>query len=265
MQFAECQCIIQCQAQEAMRFRLQHTLDVKELQGPGYSSGSGKLRHVVPLSHLHSAVVPPSRNLASCALCMPSKPGILKEEPLQDLKRILQELTSSDNNIPSVDLGKECSNGGRKSPSATMRNTMEAAARDSAPSIVEKDTVGRDPSCLHTGDPQSQGVTLPFTSLGGTSTFSAAPCRTFSPKKVSQEERYRERSPVHLLLTSPPGDLAAGPRASPEHRPSTRKAGSPEGADTVPQTSKSGPIYLVQKAWLGLFPAGTVSKLRTVS
>uniref|UniRef100_A0A672UB94 Coiled-coil domain containing 158 n=1 Tax=Strigops habroptila TaxID=2489341 RepID=A0A672UB94_STRHB len=29
LQFAECQCIIQCQEQEAMRFRLQHTLDVK--------------------------------------------------------------------------------------------------------------------------------------------------------------------------------------------------------------------------------------------
>ncbi|NXV51854.1 CD158 protein, partial [Uria aalge] len=29
MQFAECQCIIQCQEQEAMRFRLQHTLDIK--------------------------------------------------------------------------------------------------------------------------------------------------------------------------------------------------------------------------------------------
>ncbi|NXL44557.1 CD158 protein, partial [Podilymbus podiceps] len=29
MQFVECQCIIQCQEKEAMRFRLQHTLDVK--------------------------------------------------------------------------------------------------------------------------------------------------------------------------------------------------------------------------------------------
>ncbi|NWU68174.1 CD158 protein, partial [Pterocles burchelli] len=29
VQFAECQCIIQCQEQEAMRFRLQHTLDLK--------------------------------------------------------------------------------------------------------------------------------------------------------------------------------------------------------------------------------------------
>ncbi|NXH66106.1 CD158 protein, partial [Hydrobates tethys] len=253
LQFAECQCIIQCQEQEAMRFRLQHTLEVKELQGPGYSSASasGKLRHIVPLSHLHSAVMPPSQNLASCALHMPSKPGILKEEPLQDLKRILQELRSSDNDIPSVELGKDDSNGGRKSPLATMSNTVgcaavfslrsgpckrETAARDSATeSIMEKDTFGQDPSRLHTTKPQSQDVTLPFTSLGGASIFSAAPRYTSSPKKVSQDERYRDRSPVHLLLTAPPDDLAAGPSTSPEHRLSARKVGSPEGAATVPQ------------------------------
>ncbi|XP_076193817.1 LOW QUALITY PROTEIN: coiled-coil domain-containing protein 158 [Aptenodytes patagonicus] len=237
MQFAECQCIIQCQEQEAMRFRLQRTLDVKELQGPGYSpaSASGKLRHVVPLSHLHSAVMPPSLNLASCAPHMPSKPGILKEEPLQDLKRILQELTSSDNDIPSVALGKDDSSGGRKSPLATMRNTV-------------------DRSCLRTADLQSQDVTLPFTSLGGASIFSAAPRYTSFPKKVSQEERYRERSPVHLLLTAPPHDLAAGPSTSPEHRLSARKVGSPEGAAAVPQitsqpmeTSENTPRRLQNK------------------
>ncbi|XP_052668558.1 coiled-coil domain-containing protein 158 isoform X2 [Harpia harpyja] len=273
MQFAECQCIIQCQEQEAMRFRLQHTLDVKELQGPGYSSASasGKLRHIVPLSHLHSAVVSPSLNLASCAPPMLSKPGILKEEPLQDLKRILQELTRSDNDIPSVDLCNNDSNGGRKSPLATMRNTVdgasrgcaavfslrsdpckrETAARDStAESIVEKDTFGQDPSCLHTADRQPQGIT----SLGGASIFSAAPRYISSPKKVSREERYRERSPVHLLLTAPPDDLAAGPSASPEHRLSTRNAGSPEGAVTVLQitsqlmeTSQNTPRRLQNK------------------
>ncbi|XP_075606812.1 coiled-coil domain-containing protein 158 [Balearica regulorum gibbericeps] len=233
MQFAECQCIIQCQEQEAMRFRLQHTLDVKELQGPGYSSASasGKLRHMAPLSHLHSAVLPPSLNLPSCAPHMPSKPGILKEEPLQDLKRILQDLTSSDNDIPAVDLGKDDSNGRRKSPLATMRNTVETAARDSATeSITEKDTFRWDPSGLHTADLQSQDLTLPFTSLGSTSIFSAS-----SPKKVSQEERYRGRSPVHLLLTALPDDLAAGPSTSPEHGLSARKVDSPESAATVPQ------------------------------
>ncbi|XP_010076544.1 PREDICTED: coiled-coil domain-containing protein 158 [Pterocles gutturalis] len=240
VQFVECQCIIQCQEQEAMRFRLQHTLDLKELQGPGYSSSfaSGKLRNTVPLSHLHSAVVPPSLNLASCTLHMPSKPGILKEEPLQDLKRILQELTSSDNVVPSVDLGKkDSSGGGRKSTLATTRNTVETAARDSATeSIVENDTFVRDPSCLPAADLQSLNVTLPFTSPGGTSILSEAPHCTSSPKKVSQE-RYRERSPVHSLLTSPPDDLAAGPSTSPEHRPSMRRCGSTEGAAVVSQTS----------------------------
>ncbi|XP_074948498.1 coiled-coil domain-containing protein 158 [Phalacrocorax aristotelis] len=257
MQFAECQCIMQCQEQEAMRFRLQHTLDLKELQGPGYSSASAavKLRHMVPLSHLHSAVVPPSPSLAGCAPQMPSKPGILREEPLQDLKQILQELTSSGNDIPSVDLGKDDSNGGRKSASATVRNAVETAARDSATeSIMEKDTSRRDPSCLNTADLQSQDITLPVTSLGGASMFSAAPRHMSSPKKVSQEQRYRERSPVHLLLTAPPDDHAAGPSASPEHRLSPGKVGSPGGAATVPQitsqpmeTSETTPKRLQNK------------------
>ncbi|KFQ62582.1 Coiled-coil domain-containing protein 158, partial [Pelecanus crispus] len=132
---------------------------------------------------------------------------------------------------------------------------LETAARDSATeSIVEKDTSRRDPSCLHTANLQSQDVTLPFTSLGGASIFSAAPHYTSSPKKVSQEERYRERSPVHLLLTAPPDDLAAGPSTSPEHGPPSRKVGSPEGAATVPQitsqaveTSENTPRRLQNK------------------
>ncbi|XP_054248187.1 coiled-coil domain-containing protein 158 [Indicator indicator] len=217
-QFAEYQCIIQCQEQEAMRFRLQHTLDVKELQGPGYSSASasGKLRHVVPLSHLHSALLPPSLSLASCAFHMPSKPDILKEEPLQDLKRILQELTNSDNDIPTVDLGKGDSNGGEKPSLATMRNTV-------------------DPPCFNTADLQSQDITLPFISHGAAFIFSAAPCYISSLENVSQEQRHRAKSPVHMLLTSPPDDPAAAPRASPEHRVSTNNVGSPEAAPTAPQ------------------------------
>ncbi|XP_071664412.1 coiled-coil domain-containing protein 158 isoform X1 [Patagioenas fasciata] len=214
VQFAECQCIIQCQEQAAMRFRLQHTLDVKELQGPGYSSTSawGRRRHTTPLSQLRSAVLGSSR-----APRMPSKPGVLKEEPLQDLKRILQELTSSDNDIPTVDLGKSDSSGGRKSPLATVRNTV-------------------DPSCLRTADIQSQDVTLPFASPAGTSIFSAAPCHTSCSEMVSREERLRDKSPVHALLTSPRADAAAGPSASAEHRRRGRKCGSPGGA-AVPQTT----------------------------
>ncbi|XP_068797310.1 coiled-coil domain-containing protein 158 isoform X1 [Struthio camelus] len=254
MQFSECQCIIQCQEQEAMRFRLQHALNVKELQGPGYSSASasGKQRHVLPLPRQHSASVPPSVNLASCVPHMTSKPGILKEEPLRDLKRILQEL-SSDSEIPSVVLSKNDSDGGRTSPLATMRNIVDGASRECAAtfslrsdpckretpvrdsateSSMEQDTFSWDPLPLHTADLQSQDVSLPFTSTGGASIFLAAPRYTSSPKKISREERCKERSPVHSLLTTPADDLDAGPSASPERRPSLRKGGSPEGAAT---------------------------------
>lgn len=55
---------------------------------------------------------------------MLSKLSILKEELLQDLKRTPQELTSSDDNISSVDLGKNDSDGGKTSPLATIRNTV---------------------------------------------------------------------------------------------------------------------------------------------
>ncbi|XP_071600390.1 coiled-coil domain-containing protein 158 [Heliangelus exortis] len=217
MQFAEYQCIIQCQEQEAVLFRLQHTLNVKELQGPGCSSAAapGKLQHFVPLCCLHPPVLPPPLTWPSCLPPMPSKLGVLKEEPLQDLRRILQELTSSDSGSPSVGLGRDASSGGRSS--------QEEARRKAG-----------DPSCFHNAGLQPQDGTKPFTPLGGTS-ISAAPHCVASPKKLSQRHRHRERSPVHLLLTSPPDDLATGPSSSPEHRLSPRKVGSPEGAATVPQ------------------------------
>ncbi|XP_015681440.2 coiled-coil domain-containing protein 158-like, partial [Protobothrops mucrosquamatus] len=44
LQFAECQCIIQRQEQEMMRYKLQHTLEVKELQGPGHTVGSSSVK-----------------------------------------------------------------------------------------------------------------------------------------------------------------------------------------------------------------------------
>ncbi|XP_010211225.1 PREDICTED: coiled-coil domain-containing protein 158 [Tinamus guttatus] len=146
MQFSECQCIIQCQEQEAMRFRLQHALDVKELQGLGYSSAPapGRQRPVLPLPQQHAASGPPRLPPASGVPHMPPKLSILKEEPLRDLKKILQEL-SSDSEIPSVALSKNDSDGARTSPVATVRNTV-------------------DPLPLHIADLQSQDVSLPFTS-----------------------------------------------------------------------------------------------------
>ncbi|KAF2986942.1 hypothetical protein EK904_002073, partial [Melospiza melodia maxima] len=85
LQFAECQCIVQCQEQEAMQAAAHLGCESEclpgkcgpslsficfgELQGPGYSSASasGKLQHSVPWSHLLSAVWPHALHLPSSA------------------------------------------------------------------------------------------------------------------------------------------------------------------------------------------------------
>ncbi|CAM4547587.1 coiled-coil domain-containing protein 158 isoform X1 [Caretta caretta] len=251
MQFAECQCIIQCQEQEAMRFKLQHTLDVKELQGPGYTSGStsGKPRHIsLPLTHPHSNV-PSSQASPGFIPHMPPKPAIVKEDPLRDLKRLLQELRNTIDEIPSMVLSKNDSDGRRELSLATLRNTMDAASRepavtcslrqdiyskdtsvrDSAPEGgLGQDTFSREPLTLHVSDLEDQTVTLSFTPPASPSIFTAAPRYASSPKKFSQEERYKDRSPVHSLLTAPLDDLKAVPSTSADHRPSLRKSSSPE-------------------------------------
>uniref|UniRef100_A0A670ZUU8 Coiled-coil domain containing 158 n=1 Tax=Pseudonaja textilis TaxID=8673 RepID=A0A670ZUU8_PSETE len=81
--FAECQCIIQRQEQEVMRYKLQHTLDVK-----------------VSLS-FHGSF----KNISE-SLQMPSKLNYTKEDPLRDLKQLLQELRSTIDEIPSAILPK---------------------------------------------------------------------------------------------------------------------------------------------------------------
>eukprot|EP00069_Balaena_mysticetus_P015016 bmy_22465T0 len=67
LQFAECQDIIQRQEQESVRLKLQRTLDVKELKGPGYTSNSSvKPRLLQPSSAAHShSNVPSSQSAAS--------------------------------------------------------------------------------------------------------------------------------------------------------------------------------------------------------
>ncbi|XP_042196271.1 coiled-coil domain-containing protein 158 isoform X3 [Callorhinchus milii] len=42
LQFSDCQSVIQRQEQDFMRLKLQHALEIKELQGPGYNIGVGQ-------------------------------------------------------------------------------------------------------------------------------------------------------------------------------------------------------------------------------
>ncbi|XP_034527556.1 coiled-coil domain-containing protein 158 isoform X7 [Ailuropoda melanoleuca] len=195
LQFAECQDIIQRQEQESVRLKLQHTLDVKELQGPGYTSNTSvKPRLLQPSSATRShSNVPSSQSTASFLSHHSMKPNALKEDPTRDLKQLLQELRSVINEEPAVPLGKP-EEEEERTPSlgvsyvAVSNNSL----RDSTEGSKSSDTLSREPVTLHTGDLEDPSSCFTFPSTASPSVKNSA-SRSFhsSPKK----------SPVHSLLT----------------------------------------------------------------
>ncbi|XP_059953582.1 LOW QUALITY PROTEIN: coiled-coil domain-containing protein 158 [Mesoplodon densirostris] len=113
LQFAKRQDIVQRWEQEPVRLNLQHTLDVKELKGPGYTSNSSvKPCLLQPSFAAHSHSYVPSSQSAARFLshvivliqhC--TKPNT-KEYTTRDLKQLIQELRSMINGEPPVPLGK---------------------------------------------------------------------------------------------------------------------------------------------------------------
>ncbi|XP_076999219.1 coiled-coil domain-containing protein 158 isoform X3 [Tamandua tetradactyla] len=210
LQFAECQDIIQRQEQESVRLKLQHTLDVKELQGPGYtSSTSVKPRPIQSSSAIRShSNVPSSQSTSSFLSHHSMKPNTLKEDPTRDLKQLLQELRSVINDDPSVSLSKTEDDGRTTSLGAlddrvrdcitdsSLRSEIchrSNSVRDSIEGSKSSETPSREPATLHTGDLEEPSSCFTFPSTASPSVKNAA-SRSFhsSPKK----------SPVHSLLTS---------------------------------------------------------------
>ncbi|KAK9398633.1 coiled coil domain-containing protein [Crotalus adamanteus] len=244
LQFAECQCIIQRQEQEMMRYKLQHTLEVKELQGPGHTVGSSSVKqHYSSLPHSSSA--PSCQTFAGHISHIPSKLKYSKEDPLRDLKQLLQELRSTIDEIPSAILPQTESDSDPdlsstldfpSSESIGRRShdpCRDAAVRDLPSERTRgQETFSRDASNLRTADLEDQESTFPFTSVSQIS------ARYTSSKKPSLEDRYKDRSPVHSLLTAPLDDLKAAPVPSLERRSSLKKNNnSPEA--TTATTSRS--------------------------
>ncbi|XP_054967370.2 coiled-coil domain-containing protein 158 isoform X3 [Pan paniscus] len=214
LQFAECQDIIQRQEQESVRLKLQHTLDIKELQGPGYTSNSSlKPRLLQPASVTRShSNVPSSQSTASFLSHHSTKANTLKEDPTRDLKQLLQELRSMINEEPAVSLSKT-EEDGRTSLGAlyvavedrvrdcitesSLRSDMchrsINSLRDSTEGSKSSETLSREPVTLHAGDMEDPSGCFTFTSAASPSVKNSA-SRSFnsSPKK----------SPVHSLLTS---------------------------------------------------------------
>nr|XP_044985920.1 coiled-coil domain-containing protein 158 isoform X7 [Jaculus jaculus] len=215
LQFAECQDIIHRQEQESVRLKLQHTLDVKELQGPGYTSNSSmKPRLLQPTSATRShSNVPSSQSTASFLSHHSMKTNTLKEDPTRDLKQLLQELRSVINEEPAVPLSKSEDDGRGQSlgvlcvagddrvrdciTEASLRSELchrsNNSLRESTEGSKSSETLSREPVTLHAGDLEDPSSCFTFPSTVSPSVKNSA-SRSFnsSPKK----------SPVHSLLTS---------------------------------------------------------------
>ncbi|XP_060635356.2 coiled-coil domain-containing protein 158 isoform X2 [Anolis sagrei] len=256
MQFAECQCIMQQQEQEAMRFKLQHTLDVKELQGPGYilGSSSAKQRHCT-LPHSHPSSAPTSQGFADHVSLLASQSVLTTENPLRDLKQVLQELRSTVEEMPSANLPRRESDSDTDSITEGAINILdvsnrecigrrirelysrEAAVRDIPTDVTRgQDAFSREPSTLHAADLEDPTLSLPSSTTQAI--FSSTP-RCTSSKKPSPEERYKARSPVYSLLTAPLDDLKASSAPSLERRSSLKKSCSPEASASAASKNSS--------------------------
>ncbi|XP_042638015.1 coiled-coil domain-containing protein 158 [Orycteropus afer afer] len=255
LQFAECQDIIQRQEQESMRLKLQHTLDVKELQGPGYTSNSSvkpRLLQPSPAGRSHSNV-PSSQSTGSFLSHHSVKSNILKEDPTRDLKQLLQELRSVINDEPSMPLSKSEDDG--RTPSLgglyvavndTVRDCITESSlraeichrsnnslRNSSEGSKSSETLSREPATLHAGDLEDPSSCFTFPSTASPSMKNST-ARSFhsSPKK----------SPVHSLLTSSVEDSIGSTSqyrsTKPIHSPDSVKASQSQPIEATGKTCR---------------------------
>ncbi|XP_073092390.1 coiled-coil domain-containing protein 158 [Manis javanica] len=193
LQFAECQDIIQRQEQESVRLKLQHTLDVKELQGPGYTSNSSLKPRVLQsfTAHSHSNI-PSSQSTASFLYHPSMKSNTLKEDPTRDLKQLLQELRSVINEEPPVPLGKTEEDGRTPPLRVPYVAVSNSSLRDSIDCSKSSETLSRDPVTLYAGDLEDPPSCFTFVSAASPCVKNSASHSFYSSKK----------SPLHSLLTS---------------------------------------------------------------
>ncbi|XP_060683232.1 coiled-coil domain-containing protein 158-like [Hemiscyllium ocellatum] len=93
LRFSDCQSVIQRQEQDFMRLKLQHALEVKELQGPGFNIGQcSNTRVYPPPVCVNPTSSRPSAGYLSSAV---SRSSCLQEDLNPDLKNLLMDLKSS--------------------------------------------------------------------------------------------------------------------------------------------------------------------------
>ncbi|KAK2837936.1 hypothetical protein Q5P01_015148 [Channa striata] len=201
--FANCQDFIQLQEQEFFRLKLQHALDLKELQG----------------KHLHAAVKePPSviDLLTPSALTVPSFPLHIsntqtkskrqQENPTQDLRSLVKELRGaiSENYRPHTDNGVTVNGAHRRrsAPERVHSTAYDDTAKEAkADSTLKRKMCGSEPHLLMTAELNGKVI---GNKCSGQSYVTLGPAPATRYTSSLQLLSLGRRSPVHCLLTSDP-------------------------------------------------------------
>ncbi|XP_067846256.1 coiled-coil domain-containing protein 158-like isoform X2 [Heptranchias perlo] len=194
LRFSDCQSVIQRQEQDFMRLKLQHALEVKEIQGPGYSTTScpySNTRGYSPPVGVNPSSSRPSSGYLSSTV---SRTNGLQEDLNPELNNILMDLKSTvcEGCNKSININyTECEGEqtSRNMHAVDDLNTNVCTERET------QDTCFRDPLMLC-----SQDVKEPFNIDNLTcidhSLQIGSPCYT-----SSKRQSLPDRSPVSSLLT----------------------------------------------------------------
>ncbi|XP_032371383.1 coiled-coil domain-containing protein 158 isoform X3 [Etheostoma spectabile] len=189
--FADCQDFIQLQEQDFFRLKLQHALDLKELQGQNLRTALN-----VPPPDLDSPSPP--------ALTAPpfsqhaSNTQLMQESPAWELRSLVKELREVilENRRPHTD------NRRRSAPERVHRTTLTDKAEEiKAGSRLRRKTCGSEPRFLKAAELKRKTTNnKPFNESHVILSPATAAKFTSSPQLLS----LGRRSPVHSLLTSDP-------------------------------------------------------------
>ncbi|XP_071402350.1 coiled-coil domain-containing protein 158-like [Centroberyx affinis] len=212
--FADCQDFIQLQEQEFFRLKLQHALDLKELQGQNLRTALSVTPSAL-VSPIPSALTaPPSSQQASDTLIESQR---LQESPTLELRSLVRELRGviSENHRPHT--GNTTSGSSflrrRSAPERVHRtafcNSTGMTKEVTAGSKLTKETYSSESQLPRPAEPNGNNFSNTFNESHVMSSPTTAPRYTSSPQPVS----LGRRSPVHCLLTSDPY------RKQPQSRP----------------------------------------------
>ncbi|XP_070689527.1 coiled-coil domain-containing protein 158-like [Pempheris klunzingeri] len=191
--FADCQDFIQLQEQEFFRLKLQHALDLKELQGQtALNVPPPDLCPPTPPAH----TAPPSSQHAASTQTTSKRQ---QESPALELRSLVKELRGviSENHRPPTDISAAGSGFHRRrsAPDRVHRTTFSTDKDEevTSGSRLRRKTCGSEPHFLSTAGLSGKAVDKSFTD-------STAAKYTSSLQLLS----LGRRSPVHSLLTSDP-------------------------------------------------------------